>query len=464
LIINRLFERHPLSTNFLIYLLIKILVFLITISLLTSVNVHTKALCQNGIENHTASSYMPIVMNIDQSIISDGYLEIAETIIYVNIVNTITPNGTSCEAYETLNDLPTSLIELYNEEYDRLYSDAIRLLSATARFNCHSYAWYSQSYSNIYWMNDPKDYYSDYDKSYEIVSSPRVGDIICYYDNNGTQTESDDINLHSGIIVGLSGEASNGVCGTSNMYIVKSKWGPAGLYQHKGDDCPYTSSHNGFADYVRYYRPRTCESISLSNPLTNTTQNIQRNYSVTQYYDNTTNYALYDLNVTYNKNYSFEVSATNLLDVRLYDEHMQLISINNTNVLSNSTYNVNFSNTLETKHYYLRVAFSGNTNGIISTKIINTHIHNYNNYTWINYARHQLECSCGATHLEIHISDGIPISPGSPYCHCEKCGGLTLTAINSPGPTNEYIIDEYYDIEIIIMPLSLLNNDEYWIE
>ena len=61
--------------------------------------------------------------------------------------------------------------------------------------------------------------------------------------------------------------------------------------------------------------------------------------------------------------------------------------------------------------------------------------HNYT-YTWQNYMKHNAACSCGDSHLEMHITNGVPISPGSPYSQCILCGGLVLVTINSPGNIN----------------------------
>lgn len=49
-------------------------------------------------------------------------------------------------------------------------------------------------------MNDPSPYYAD--NSYLEVSTPMQGDIICYFDDNGTPNNyADDTNWHFGIVV-----------------------------------------------------------------------------------------------------------------------------------------------------------------------------------------------------------------------------------------------------------------------
>ena len=93
-------------------------------------------------------------------------------------------------------------------------------------------------------MNDPSNYYTDW--SYE-ESDGDIGDIICYFDSSG-------FNLHSGVIIGELEGVSNGVCGNSNLYTVRSKWGNWGLYEHRGDQCPYTVPYEGTASYVKFYR------------------------------------------------------------------------------------------------------------------------------------------------------------------------------------------------------------------
>ena len=138
-------------------------------------------------------------------------------VINFDITNVTTPNGSSIEVFHTLNDMSSDSISGCNDYYDNLYEDATRLYSASARYNCHSYAWYSQNTStNVYWMNDPSDYYNDY--SYDEVNIPRPGDIVCYYDNNGTQSDySDDENIHSGIVFSFDSTIPvNNVCGNVN--------------------------------------------------------------------------------------------------------------------------------------------------------------------------------------------------------------------------------------------------------
>ena len=174
---------------------------------------------------------------------------ISDSYTYISTPNT--PN--SVFVWIVSEDMSQSEKEYYDYVTDSAFVNAYRLSSSTRKYNCHSYAWYSQDVStNTYWMNDPSMFYNDY--SYCEVSSPQIGDIICYFDDMGTANVSDDINLHSGIITEFVGSISNNECGDSNLVEVVSKWGDAGLYRHNGYECPYTSYAGGEADYVRYFR------------------------------------------------------------------------------------------------------------------------------------------------------------------------------------------------------------------
>ena len=179
-----------------------------------------------------------------------------------------------------------------NHEYDNTIPEAVLVGDSSKRYNCHSYAWYMPSTSNPYWMAVPASYYLD--GSYEEANNPIAGDVICYFDSSG-------FNIHSGIVIELLSGVPNGVCGNSNLVKVRSKWGDHGLYEHRGDHCPYTSNYGGSAAYVRYYRPRTNETIALSNP-TGGTQHIQRNNTILQNCGLEDSYAMYALNVNWANN------------------------------------------------------------------------------------------------------------------------------------------------------------------
>lgn len=181
-----------------------------------------------------------------------------EEIVARSYTFVLTPNGSEVRVTSSLYDFDDDGAAECNARYDAVSPNDSRLYGATYRFNCHSYAWYSQdTTSNRYWMENPSLYYRD--GSYYEVTTPAIGDIICYIDNGGTPNNTaDDSNLHSGIIVSiLTGSSSQNLAG---IYIVESKWGSAGLYRHNGYECPYTMHYQNVhpttpkADYVIFYR------------------------------------------------------------------------------------------------------------------------------------------------------------------------------------------------------------------
>ena len=59
-----------------------------------------------------------------------------------------TPKGSAVSVYERGEIYSPAQIAEMNSYMDNLYPSATRLATATSRYNCHSYAWYSQSTSN----------------------------------------------------------------------------------------------------------------------------------------------------------------------------------------------------------------------------------------------------------------------------------------------------------------------------
>lgn len=89
---------------------------------------------------------------------------------------------------------------------------------ATVKYNCHSYAWYSQAINNQYWINDPYRYRSTgWIKSTgwtdTIPSGIQSGDRVDYYLRPNS-------NPHSALVY------------SPMLNLFSSKWGSAGLYVH----------------------------------------------------------------------------------------------------------------------------------------------------------------------------------------------------------------------------------------
>lgn len=110
-----------------------------------------------------------------------------------------------------------------SEQLEDLYPSATLYRDPAPNYNCHSYAWYSTSSSNKYWMDDPSLYISD--GSYENHMAA-VGCKVTY------ERASDGLYTHSGIIVATPG----------GPVTVRSKWGALGVFTHDINDCPYVGT------------------------------------------------------------------------------------------------------------------------------------------------------------------------------------------------------------------------------
>ena len=123
-------------------------------------------------------------MTVDDEAIYTG--TVGSDLLVFKIRYIYTPNtNEEIQVFKILNEHTSARASEYNSYYDYYYPNATRLSTATLKYNCHSYAWYSQDVeTNDYWMNNPSNFYLDY--SYCTVSTPQLGDIICYYDDKGT--------------------------------------------------------------------------------------------------------------------------------------------------------------------------------------------------------------------------------------------------------------------------------------
>lgn len=111
---------------------------------------------------------------------------------YKRSVNT--PNGVPVEVLEAINNFDSDTVTIINDAYDSTYFNATRLHTATATYNCHSYAWYNSS-SSYYWMNDPFYYYGGSNPSYSEITVPVANAKVTYWTTSHNPTNS-----HSGIV------------------------------------------------------------------------------------------------------------------------------------------------------------------------------------------------------------------------------------------------------------------------
>lgn len=139
-----------------------------------------------------------------------------------------TPKGTTVPVIIRGEELSSTQRTQLNTSYINAYPNATFVSTSTSKYNCHSYAWYSESTSNTYWMNNPSAYMSD--GSYSSVTS-LINAVIgtrVYYDNGE----------HSGVVYQAGGPLA------SAKYLkVISKWGTAPLMKHQADYSPYASNN-----------------------------------------------------------------------------------------------------------------------------------------------------------------------------------------------------------------------------
>lgn len=143
-----------------------------------------------------------------------------------------TPKGTKVTVIKDSYKGDTWAASLTNQ-FRIAYPHAIILAKADNRYNCHSYAWYSASTTNRYWMNDPKPYVNDGSYKYVGTSPTASGQKVVY----AYQKVPYDIWEHSAITVNKTG-------------TLRSKWGQAPLMQHSVNYCPYVGNYV----YIHYYK------------------------------------------------------------------------------------------------------------------------------------------------------------------------------------------------------------------
>lgn len=141
------------------------------------------------------------------------------------VLTVSTPFGTPVYVIDTSNytDFTESEKILINANAADLYSVKV-ISNPTIKYNCHSYAWYSPSTLNHYWMPEASTYI--YDGSYtQRTGAIQVGDKVYWVTGE-----------HSGIVSYV------GQSGIGNIKVI-SKWGSMGLYEHYlGGPTPYTTN------------------------------------------------------------------------------------------------------------------------------------------------------------------------------------------------------------------------------
>ncbi|MCX8130744.1 MAG: hypothetical protein N3I35_11670 [Clostridia bacterium] len=143
-----------------------------------------------------------------------------------------TPKGTSVEVIVSAKKSSDYLTAIDNAVKNQ-FPLATFVRNSDNRYNCHSYAWYSQSTSNVYWMNDPSAYMTDGSYSYEGILPNAINEKVYYASGN-----------HSGIVKGYSSSRPY----DKGLIQIQSKWGEGPLLNHAASYSPYDDTD------LKYYK------------------------------------------------------------------------------------------------------------------------------------------------------------------------------------------------------------------
>ncbi|MEO8380072.1 MAG: hypothetical protein ABI779_10455 [Acidobacteriota bacterium] len=154
----------------------------------------------------------------------------------------LTPRKSRVEVIARDFELTRVQITQANDFVRTRYPKAVRETDASRRYNCHSYAWYSQSTSNTYWMNSPGDDTYWKDGSYLLITSVNGGKPIpnTVPDNAKVSYPMGD---HSAIKISST--------------ELRSKWGELPRMRHQPGYSPYACGASTACSFIlNYYRAR----------------------------------------------------------------------------------------------------------------------------------------------------------------------------------------------------------------
>lgn len=211
-----------------------------------------------------------------------------------------TPNGSNVGHHVINDELSDYQIQTRRQEIIDDGWEVMEIAAPSKRYNCHSYAWYSQDYeNNNYWIDNPYIYISD--GSY-VTGVGEVGEIVVYL-TNGYGNLDNNI-LHSAIIVSNPDEKPAHL--GRNSITVISKWGDKGLYQHK-----LGVYEENYYDIISY-RPAINDTLlfSESNDFLSKDETIMEGA-----------YRKYKLIITDASYYTINLTGTNINSIKLFNSN-----------------------------------------------------------------------------------------------------------------------------------------------
>ncbi|MEW6557838.1 MAG: Ig-like domain-containing protein [Elusimicrobiota bacterium] len=189
------------------------------------------------------------ILIIIGTILSNVVITLAEERPHI-FTTVYTPNGTTVNAIIfTDKDFDSSEIEYWRNYVAIRYPNATIISDANNKYNCHSYAWYSQSTSNKIWINSPEQQKYWQDGSYSKIATA--------------------IGIPSGVPndvrVTYDGDDHSAIKYSDTHFI--SKWGQLPVVLHEPYDCPdeYLIGGNQLSYYYRDIIPPTVKIVSPSD-------------------------------------------------------------------------------------------------------------------------------------------------------------------------------------------------------
>lgn len=154
-----------------------------------------------------------------------------------------TTSGNGVTVYTTADDhAPNEVTALDSETLENY--DVTLVAPSSAKYNCHSYAWYMQSSENAYYIGDISPYLRD--PHCTESNNATIGAIAVYYN-------SDNEPIHSAVVTEIDGDS----------VVCHSKWGIYGVYEHTLETVPADYKANGQVS-VRFYIYSRAHNLAYS--------------------------------------------------------------------------------------------------------------------------------------------------------------------------------------------------------
>lgn len=143
-------------------------------------------------------------------------------------------DGTKGWYFPPSGEFGTDARDFINNYYYTTYGlSPVDSSTPSAKYNCHSYAWYSQTAHN-YWVEE----FNSYGHTPVILQSANIDGKAVYYNSYGNNiTDPNDNYSHSALIQSKIYHPVH--YNTVINLNLRSKWGGAGIYAHTIENCPY---------------------------------------------------------------------------------------------------------------------------------------------------------------------------------------------------------------------------------